>query len=44
MAGEGFYVKTEEILVQLSIHFVEDEQILEVYDRDSSSDKMEIQL
>ena len=39
-----FYVKTKEIPVQLSVNFVEDEHILEVYDRDSSSDKMEIQL
>jgi hypothetical protein len=39
MVGEDFYVKTEEISVQLSLM---DEEILEVYVTDSSSDKMEI--
>ena len=39
MVGEDFNVKTKEILVQLSVSFDEDEEIL-----DSSSDEMEIQL
>jgi hypothetical protein len=42
--GKDFYVKTLEIPVQLSASFDEDEEIQEVYDRDSSSDKMEIQM